>query len=146
MVTRILKLALPLLILLILPGIVGCEGEVSYTTASLSEATMARGVDDENKPVSPTTVFTPDTEEIFCSVKLSNAPADTEISSVWIYVGGEVEDLADYEIDSYLLTADGTRYLQFSMTKPDNDWPRGEYKLVLYVEGKESVTLPFSVE
>ena len=123
---------------------VGCE--VSFTTAKLSEATMALGVTDDNKPVNATTVFSPDTEEIFCSVKLSNAPDHTEVTSVWVYVGGAVEGLTNYEIDSYSTATEGTSYINFSLPRAaDTDFPKGDYKLVLYVDGKESVALPFTV-
>jgi hypothetical protein len=124
---------------------VGCGGQVSFTTAKLSEATMALGVTDDNKPVNATTVFSPDTEEIFCSVKLSNAPSDTEVTSVWVYVSGEAEGLTDHEIDNYSVITEGTRYINFSLPRGDNDFPKGDYKLVLYVDGKESVALPFTV-
>jgi len=119
----------------------GCEGEVSFTTAELSEATMALGVDNQNKPVDPTNVFKPGTEEIFCSARLSNAPSDTEINSVWIYVTAD-----NYEIDSFAINTDGNRYLQFSMNRPTSGWPEGDYKLVLYIDGEEAVSLPFSVQ
>lgn len=125
--------------------IIGCEGEVSLTTASLSEATMALGVDGDSKPVDATDTFSVDTPEIFCSVRLNNAPADTEIGSEWIYVSGELEGVTDFQIDSMSLTSDGTRYIQFSLTRPDTDWPRGDYNLILYIDGKEELSLPFSV-
>ena len=124
---------------------VGCEGQISFTTARLSEATMALGVTDDNKPANATTVFSPDTEEIFCSVKLSNAPDGTQVTSVWIYVGGEEEDLTNHGIDKYTVTTGGSRYISFSLSKPDNDFPKGDYKLRLYVDGSESVSLPFTV-
>jgi hypothetical protein len=140
-----LMLVASLLSALILLAI-GCGGQASFTTAKLSEATMAMGVTDDSKPVNPTTVFSPDTEEIFCSVKLSNAPDKTQVTSVWIYVGGEVEDLTNYEIDNYSVITEGTRYINFSLPRGDNNFPKGDYKLVLYLEGEESVALPFTVE
>ncbi|MBN1856248.1 MAG: hypothetical protein JW846_04770 [Dehalococcoidia bacterium] len=124
---------------------VGCSGEVSFTTANLSEAMLAEGIDSEGKPIGVTNVFEIDTPEIFCSAKLSNAPDDTEILSEWYYVSGELEDVENLLIDSVPFTADGSQYLQFSLTIPDNGWPRGSYKLVLYIDGKEEVTLPFTV-
>ncbi len=125
--------------------LLGCDGEVSFTTASLSEATMATGIDSESKPVGATNVFEANTPEIFCSVKLSNAPSDTEVLSEWVYIKGELEDVTDHVIDSFPVVTDGTRYIEFSMTRPDNGWPTGEYEMVLYVDGKEKVTLPFTV-
>lgn len=140
------RILLALWVLVLLLGVGSCQGEVSFTTAHFSEATMALGVDADNKPVDPTTVFSIDTPEIFCSAKLSNAPDDTEISSSWLYVKGEMADLTNYEIGNYTLTTGGTQYIQFSLTQPDNGWPRGEYKLILTIDGKEAETLEFSVE
>ena len=140
------EILLAVLVLMVMLGTGGCEGEVSITTAHFNEATMALGVDANNKPVDPTTVFSTEIPEIFCSAKLSNAPDDTEINSSWIYVKGELADLTDYEIGNYTLTTGGTQYIQFSLTKPDNGWPRGNYKLVLSIDGKEVETLEFTVE
>ena len=138
-VTTSLLLAIPL---------IGCQGEVGFTatTASLSEATMAKGIDETtNKPIDKTQVFTPDAPEFFCSAKLSNAPSDTEIKAEWIYVQGEAEGVTDYLIYEDTVTTEGTRYLGFSLTS-DTLWPRGAYKAVLYVDGEESLSVPFTVE
>jgi len=139
--------ALSVLLMLVVVGTAsaGCGGEVSFTTASLSDATMCLGVDSEAKPLNPTDEFGVNTPEIFCSVKLSNAPDDTEISSEWIYVKGEVEGVEDYVIDTVPLTAEGTQYLRFSLSRPTDGWPVGEYELNLYVDGKKKVTVPFTV-
>ncbi|MCK5806082.1 MAG: hypothetical protein KAI66_24835, partial [Lentisphaeria bacterium] len=56
------------------------------------------------------------------------------------------EGVTDHVIDTVPVVTDGTRYLEFSMERPDSGWPRGDYKLVLYVDGKEEVALPFTVE
>ena len=137
-------LAVATLILVALP-ITGCSGEVSFTTASLSEATMALGTDADAKPINPTDTFQVDTPEIFCSVKLSNAPSDTEITSEWVYIEGELEGYDNHVIDTYTLVTDGDRYLTFSMERPDDGWPVGTYELVLYVDGKDETSVGFSV-
>ena len=123
----------------------GCSGEVSFTTASLSDATMALGVDEDARPVNPTNEFEVDTPEIFCSVELSNAPHDTEVTAEWIYVEGEVADVTNHVIDSYTLVTDGNRHLTFSIERPDNGWPVGDYRLVLYVDGTEETSVDFTV-
>lgn len=132
-------------LLLVLP-LTGCGGEVSFTTASLSEATMCQSVDENMQPVDATNVFTTDTPEIFCSVKLSNAPPDTEIKAEWIYIEGELEDVSNYQIDEWSTTTDGTRYISVAVTRPYDGWPRGDYKVVLYIDGKEELSVPFTVE
>jgi hypothetical protein len=113
---------------------------------SLSEATMCRSVDNDMRPVDATDIFTTDTPEIFCSVKLSSAPSDTEVKAEWIYVQGELEGVENHLIYDYSLTAEGTRYLSFSLTKPEAGWPKGEYKVVLYVNGTEKLNVPFTVQ
>ncbi|MBE9512929.1 MAG: hypothetical protein IMY77_02590 [Chloroflexi bacterium] len=125
----------------------GCQGEVGFTTASLGDATMCKSVDETTmKPIEATNVFTPDTPVICCSVKLSNAPDDTEVKAEWIYVEGETEGMSNYLIDEVSVIAEGTRYLGFSLPRPDTGWPRGGYKVVLYVDGKEAKSVSFSVE
>ncbi|MDD5604352.1 MAG: hypothetical protein RBR99_01730 [Dehalococcoidales bacterium] len=124
---------------------IGCGKEVSFTTAKLSEATMATGVTGDFKPQDPTTTFYANTAEIFCSVKLSNAPADTTVTGIWIYENGQEQHLTNYEIDRYSITTDGTRYLMFSLTRPNTGFPIGNYKLVLTIDEKEPETLKFKV-
>ena len=65
--------ALFLMTFLFIPQ-VGCSGEISVTTASLSEATMCKSVDSKTqKPVEKADVFAPATPMIYCSVKLTRA-------------------------------------------------------------------------
>jgi len=128
--------------LLLAISLTACE----VTTASLSEATMCRSVDSDMRPVDATDIFTTDIPEIFCSVKLSSAPPDTEVKAEWIYVQGELEGTENYLIDDYTLTAEGTLYLGFSLIEPDAGWPKGEYKVILYVDGKEKLSVPFTVQ
>ena len=142
-----IAIALSTLVAVLVFPLAGCTGEVGFTTASLSKATMCKSVDSETRePVEPTNVFTPDTPEIFCSVNLSNAPSDTEVSSEWIYVKSELEDVADYLIDEVSITTDGTRYVPFSVPRPDNGWPTGDYKVVLYLDGNEKTSVTFKVQ
>lgn len=144
------KLFVPLIIVLALAAMLaiplaGCAGGVGFpttsTTPSLSQATTCKSVNPQTgEPVELTTTFTPDTPEIFGSAKLSNAPAGTEIKSEWIYVP---EDLL---IDTWSTSAEGTQYLSSSITRPGSSWPVGDYKLVLYLNGKEAASVSFKVQ
>jgi len=132
--------------LLSLP-LMSCSGEASFTTAKLSEVTMAKGVDETTlKPIEKTDTFSADAPEIFLSVKFSNAPSETEIASEWIYVEGEVADMKDYLIDTVSVEVSGTDYLFFSMPVPDQGWPRGQYQIILYIDGEEAETVSFTVQ
>jgi len=139
---RALFLSLVILMSLIF---VGCEA--SFSTAKLGEATMCIKVDEKTKkPAEKTDIFTPDTPEIFCSVKLSRAPSDTSIKSEWIYVKGEAENLSDYKIDEFTMTTEGTKYVSFSLTRPDTGFPKGEYILKLHLNDEIKLSVPFKVE
>lgn len=116
-------------------------------SAHLSEANMASKVDNDNKPIEPTNIFTPDNSEIFCSVKLSDAPDNTIITADWIYVSGEKGEVPlNYAIDSDSWTGGGTQYLKFSMTAPSDGWPYGYYKIALYIDGEEDISVAFEVK
>jgi hypothetical protein len=120
-------------------------GEVSFTTARLSEITMAKSVDETTyKPIEKTNTFSVDTPEIFLSAKFSNAPSDTEIMTEWVYV--EDEGLGDYLIDAVSIYVTGTNYLAFSMPMPGQGWPQGQYEVIVYVDGEEVETVPFTVQ
>jgi hypothetical protein len=114
--------------------------------ATLSQPTMSRHVNKITaQPDQPTDNFTPTTPEIFCSVKLSNAPADTEVKAKWVYLGGEAEDMANQVLYESEGKFEGPRYLSFSLTY-DTAWPRGDYEVVLYLNGKEQLRVPFTVQ
>jgi hypothetical protein len=116
------------------------------TAASLSEATMCKSVDSLKRPIDKTDVFAPDTPEIFCSIKVSNAPPDTKIKAEWIYIQGEAEGLKNYSMESWSTETEGTRYIYASITRPDKGWPNGDYKVVWYIDGTEQMTVPFKVQ
>ena len=49
-------------------------------------------VDENHRPVEPTSVFPTHAEGFFCTFKVTDAPPNTVITAEWIYVGGEVEE------------------------------------------------------
>jgi hypothetical protein len=123
-----------------------CSGEVSFTTARLSEITMAKSIDENTfQPIEKTSTFSTDTPEIFLSAKFSNAPSETEVKAEWIYVAGEAGE-ENYLIDTVSINVAGTDYLYFSPPRPDQGWPVGQYKVILYVDGKEASTVTFTVQ
>lgn len=125
-----------LVLILILLG-----ASCSYSSASLSDVTMASEINSETmEPVNKAETFTPTAEIIYAVVKLNNAPEETKIKAVWYYLEGEETEIASKE-----LTADGTRWLGFSLTKPTNGWPEGKYKVDFYVDEVLKATVNFTV-
>jgi hypothetical protein len=129
----------------------GCTGAVSLPTGSssstsLGKAATCKSVDPQTEEaIEPASVFTADTPEIFCSVKLSNAPSGTEVSAEWLYLS-EATGGNDLLIDSWSRVTEGTRHVSTSIVKPANGWPQGNYKVVLYLNGNENQSIAFSVQ
>ncbi len=126
------KLTVPFKVLQIVP---------TTEEAYLSEATMCRSVDSETKqPVDKADVFSPDTPIIYCSVKLSEAPPNTEVRAVWVYTNKITILNTDVRMES------GTRYLAFSLQSPESGWTVGDYAVSLVLNGQEKFTVPFKVQ
>jgi hypothetical protein len=112
---------------------------------TLSEATMCKNINPQtHQPLDKTDTFSPDTAVINLTVKLSNAPPDTEVNTQWTYVKGE--GVTNYQMGEYSVKTDGTRYISFSLDAPDKGFPRGDYAVTLQVNGKTKMTVPFSVK
>ncbi len=139
--------ALLVMVLALAVGLLSMPITACRASVKLSEMTMATGIDQSTfKPIDKTSTFSSDTAEIFLSARFVNAPTNTEITSNWIYVSGEVADLQNYTIDTTSLTVSGTDYLYFSMPKPETGWPKGNYKVVLSLNGKEQGSVSFKVQ
>ena len=68
-------------------------------TASLSEAAMSADVDVQSRPVEQTSVFLSDISEIYCCVKVSDAPDNTEVRAEWIFIGGPDTDASNLTME-----------------------------------------------
>ncbi|MFC2166630.1 hypothetical protein ACFLQZ_01540 [Acidobacteriota bacterium] len=126
---------------------IGCEGKISVSTANLKDAIICKSVDLEtNKPLEKETIFPPDSPEIFCSVALINASSDTEVTAEWYYLERDVGGITKKKITDYSLNAKGSVYLAFSLLRPDNGFPVGDYSCKLYLNGEEKFEPTFHVE
>ncbi len=126
-----------------LSALAGCSG--GCTTARLSEATIAARVDPTTKqPIAPTDSFTPDAPVIHCTAKLEDAPDGTKVRAMWIatkVVGAKPGQL----IREVSVTAGGSRYLDFRLTRPTKGWPAGEYTVKLQLANAPTVSATFRV-
>ncbi len=118
----------------------------TVTRARLTAVTLTSAVDQERRPLDSTSEFSPDAPEIHCSVQLLDAPEGTEVLAEWYYSGDGAPTTAQLLIDSASITAaQGSQYLDFSLSMPDAGWPEGDYLLLLYLDGQQETALPFSV-
>lgn len=123
----------------------GCLPKISR--AYIEEATMASSVDENQRPVDKTDTFTMDDEVIYCCVKVSNVQKETSISARWILVEGDLEGKGDMEIGAHEAIISEPTYVSFGLNQQQAImFPRGSYKVILSVDDKESMTIPFAVE
>ena len=128
---------------------IGCNPIIPPSISSsglLRGASMALSVDATTlKPLETTDVFKKDTPIIYCSVLLVNAPENTLISSYIFMIKGE-GGKENSKSNSSSVEADGSCFLSFSWRRPGNAWTSGDYKVVISVNGKEDLTVPFRIE
>ena len=129
----------------------GCGNKEGSTQGGvITEVTMATAVDENDRPIEPTSVFAVDTEVFYCSLKLSGFSSGTKIMAEWIYVKGEVEDENRiFNVSTGTIGGDGYTSVAFELPTdavPGYEWPRGDYKIVLSVEGEEKASASFKVE
>jgi hypothetical protein len=136
--------------------ITGCDAKkYSSETGVVSEVVTSLGVDSGSRPVDPTNVFATDAAGFWVSFKMSDFPIGAKVEVQWIYVGGdpEVETTTgkNYVADTQTATvqAEGQGYTYTVYMKPpipDYAWPKGDWKVVINVDGLEKGTAYFKVE
>jgi len=115
-------------------------------SAAVSDATLANAVDLEGRPVNASTAFLVNAETIYLSVKLNNAPANTQVLVKLTYLNGEASNLAGTTMYNNTKTGQGTGYLAFAMKPPPGGFPQGDYSVSVSANGQEVTNTPFKVE
>ena len=146
------------LLLMVTTVITGCSviQPPSVATGTITEVTMAKNVDEDGRPIDPTTVFAADTPNLYLSFKISGFPVDTKIEVKWIYIGGDPEaemltgKNAVVETQTATTTKLGTGYTYTTYSRPGitgyETWPKGDYKVTFTVEGIEKASTYFKIQ
>ena len=131
-----------LVVVLAILFICGCQASV--TTANFQDLATASEVDSETQePITETQVFAVDTPVIYVTGRVENAPEATVIKASWIYLDLDPEYLIE---EAELTLEEVSSAIAFSLSKPDNGWPAGEYKVELYIDNDLAETVTFTVE
>ena len=141
-------LVLAVLIITTILVIPGCTKFKSPDRAisMFSDVTLATAVDSESKPINASNTFTVATETIYISLKLNDAPANTQVLATLTYLNGEAAGLANSTMFSQTLSGQGTRYIAFSVKPPPGGFPQGNYQVAITANGQALATIPFSVQ
>jgi hypothetical protein len=100
--------------------------------------------DDNGKPGDATTTFSPSDSKIHCVINLNKAKGGTKIRTVWV-----AADVSGYTKNQELKTLDYTtnsfeKKITGYLTK--SEWPKGQYRLEVYINGALDKTLDYTVE
>ena len=126
--------------LLVIP-VQGKCGLFSRNKAKLSEPAMTDRIDQKTQaPIEIKDRFSPDTGTIYATIKLSDAPKNTEIKALFYMLGDSERQIAE---DSFV--TNGTGYVSFSLDGPPSGWPLSRYKVAFLLNGKVREELFFTV-
>jgi len=123
---------------------------VQSSNSQITEGVMTTSVDEGSKPTGGImTSFPVSAPVIYCSFKVSGVAKDDMIKATWIYVGGAAVDKANTQLNEtydIVQVPDASYYLAFYLDKPVEGWAKGDYKVVLSVNNKEKLSVPFKME
>lgn len=136
--------------------VTGCVKQIySSQTGVVSDIIMSKAVDSNNRPIDPTTVFAANTAGFYCSFKLSGFPAGAKLQAEWTYLGGDPEaELItgkNYVVETQqaVISKEGQGYTSTVLSRPevpDYTYPKGDYKVVISVDGLEKASTTFKVQ
>lgn len=117
-------------------------GEISFSTANISEAYMASKINPRtSEPLIKTNVFPRrKTTTIYVTALAKNIPGKTKFSAVWYHIpsGSSLKSENDLIIDKDM-------WLNFSLTNP-RGFVVGDYKVEILINDKVKETLHFKIE
>ena len=110
-------------------------------SASVTSIVVAKSVDAKGNPVGVSTVFSSTKDkQIYVFLALKNTTKKTTLAYTR-YLNGKF-------IDSKVIhpTTDGASYAYFAFEKGIGNYPKGNYRVVSYVNGKRSVETTYSFQ
>ena len=101
--------------------------------------------DDNGKPGESTTSFEPSDRVVHCVINLNKAKAGTSVRFVWI-----AQDVTGFSKNDQIKSIDYTtqpdeNLVHGHLTLP-KDWPKGDYRVDVYINGALDKTINYSVE
>lgn len=111
--------------------------------AAIKEIYMAKD-DGNGQPGDHTTTFAPGDHTIHCVATLKEAKAGTQMKFSWSIVDADgTQDQKIKDIDYTTKALEGV--VHGHLTLPQ-DWPKGKYKVQVYVNGNLDKTLNYTVQ
>lgn len=129
-------------------AVVAAACEVSFSTANITQAVLAKDITGDNfEPVDPTSTFPTDQPVINLVVTVANAPSETKVKTVWTAVDVGEAAPANTKIDEAELAMDASGNAHFTLSLPNSGaWPVGKYKVEIYLNDKLDRALEYAIE
>ena len=105
--------------------------------SSVDEIVLATALDADFCPVDEVNTFTPN-GAFYCSLRVTNLRTGSTVTSRWYYAEQFIEEIS-YEVQS-----GGNGCVGFELTSP-NPWPRGGYRVEIYLDGNLERMATFTV-
>lgn len=100
--------------------------------------------DDGGKPGDSSSTFAPDERTVHTVIVLNKGKAGTKIRFVWI--AADVEGAKNRELGSIDYTTKGEEDNVHGHLTWSKDWPKGEYRSEVYINGVLDKTIKYTVE
>lgn len=110
----------------------------------VTRAEMGTGKTDDYKIVNPSVEFYADTPVIVCVWDVAGVDPSVPIKSIW--VADDVGAAAPPHLKLMEKSVAGYSEGSFSVTRPDNGWPAGQYHLEIYIGDTLAKEVPFSIK
>ncbi len=130
-----------LAVLLLTLVAIGC----SSGPVSISKATLAKNYDSsKGQAVDPTSTFSPSDHVFYLVVNPENPKQGTKVGAVWTAI--QAGDWKDKQLNTYDITLNGNESVVDFTISNSNDWPTGQYKVDVLLDGNKNQTLNFAVQ
>ena len=133
-------------------AVIATACNLSFSTARIADAKMAKGVSEKMEPIEPTNTFETTDGVVHCLVVLGNAPENTKVKAVWTVVNAQGQKPNDKIGETAVEGGGAKNVVDFTYTPPPAGLPVGEYKVDIYLNsqpGKEeqpAKSVAFSVK
>lgn len=112
----------------------------------ISDALTLAYTDKEKNTVDITGKFASSIEEIWVNARIYNAPAGTELGLKWVLVRSDDAIYADQLLKEDKVTIEGTTPIFAAFKRGEKEMIKGDYAVIIALDGKDKVTLPFRVK
>ncbi|MGA7673026.1 MAG: hypothetical protein WBW04_21595 [Nitrolancea sp.] len=110
------------------------------------KSVLASDVTSEYAPIDPTSTFSTDSSKVYLAFTTVDLSADSTLSAVWIAEKVDADVSSNYVIDHADLKVSGSQAGVFSLSSPTAGFPKGDYRVDLYLNGTLIGSFPFKVK